>query len=220
MKEPQSSTAASPDDAPETPAPLAVRLVRIRTSLRRVPKRGYNAHHKYHYATEADIKAAVSDALDREQVLVVPMVAGDVRHEGTLTTVPMTFRAIAADTGEVLDVPWAGVGFDKGGDKGIYKAFTGATKYVLMGMFLMETGDDPERDNTSAKASGGRTASVPAIPRDRAQRIVKAAKDAGIDATVWKAKLAEVGAEKVTRLTVDQAEDVEAFIRQEGAAGA
>ncbi len=42
----------------------------------------------------------------------------------------------------------AGAGNDRNkngvGDKGTYKAITGATKYALMKTFLLETGDDPE----------------------------------------------------------------------------
>ena len=32
-------------------------------------------------------------------------------------------------------------------DKGVYKAIAGAQKYALMKTFLVETGDDPERDD-------------------------------------------------------------------------
>ena len=32
------------------------------------------------------------------------------------------------------------------GDKGLYKAITGANKYFLFKLFQIETGDDPERD--------------------------------------------------------------------------
>src|SRR5699024_6730814 len=32
------------------------------------------------------------------------------------------------------------------GDKAVYKAITGATKYALMKVFMIPTGDDPEQD--------------------------------------------------------------------------
>ena len=36
------------------------------------------------------------------------------------------------------------------GDKGVYKALTGANKYLLFKLFQIETGDDPEKDETAS----------------------------------------------------------------------
>ncbi len=45
----------------------------------------------------------------------------------------------------------AGEGLDQNGDKGTYKAITGATKYFLLKLFLIPTGDDPETDKRKPK---------------------------------------------------------------------
>ena len=37
------------------------------------------------------------------------------------------------------------------GDKGVYKAITGAVKYIFMKNFLIPTGDDPEKDNNKSE---------------------------------------------------------------------
>lgn len=203
--------------------PLVARLLKVRKALRRIPKRGWNAHHKYHYVLAADVVTEARRKLDRERILVIPQRDGEATHEGTLTTVPMTFRYVCGLTGEAVEQPWVGVGFDKGGDKGVYKAFTGATKYALMAMFLIDTGDDPEGDQQSD--DGARDAAPPRIPQDRARRIAtragevnlaRATDDGGFELTApLKAKLAEVGARKIGALNVDQAEEIEQFLEEE-----
>lgn len=50
------------------------------------------------------------------------------------------------DTGYDEVSRFYGEGFDKG-DKGIYKAYTGALKYYLANTFMVATGDDPETES-------------------------------------------------------------------------
>jgi hypothetical protein len=193
------------DGSPEVR--LFSKLCRVAGAIERVEKKGRNAHHGYDYVRAADLVAEVRRHLIAEGVIVIPS-ATNARHEGTLTTVDLEYRFIDSESGASISVPWQGVGFDKGGDKGIYKAFTGATKYVLLSTFLIPTTDDPETD----AVSNPRAVPVPAIPRSRAERLVKRAKDAGVEEEAFRAKLAEVGAGAVVSLNVDQAEEVEAWI--------
>jgi hypothetical protein len=58
----------------------------------------------------------------------------------------MEFKFIDGETGEELVFHSEGEGQDAG-DKGIYKAITGAQKYALMKAFMIPTGDDPEADS-------------------------------------------------------------------------
>jgi hypothetical protein len=125
-----------------------------------VPKRGFNDFHKYAYATEADIVEAVRGAMSSRGVVLVPSVRSVVR-EGTLTTVLMAFQFTDGETGETSTHDWAGTGDDKG-DKGLYKAMTGALKYFLLKTFLLPTGDDPEAD-----AETDKRAAVQATPPRR-----------------------------------------------------
>jgi hypothetical protein len=64
---------------------------------------------------------------------------------------------ILDEEGNFLSFRAAGSGNDKNskgvGDKGIYKALTGASKYALLKTFMMETGDDPEVPNQQEKES-------------------------------------------------------------------
>ena len=140
-----------------TPTPVAPglhrKLAEVMAEVGRVPKRGRNEFHKYDYATEADIVEAVRDALSSRSVSLVPSVR-QVLRDGTLTTVLMAFQFTDGETGETSTHDWAGTGDDKG-DKGLYKAMTGALKYFLLKTFLLPTGDDPEADAETDKRAAG-----------------------------------------------------------------
>lgn len=131
---------------------LVRKLADIMAAVERVPKRGHNSFHNYDYATEADIVGTVRDELSKRNVMLIPSVQNHERHEvttkkgergDTLTVLHMTFTFVDGDSGEREAHAWLGVGQD-GGDKGAYKAMTGAAKYFLLKTFLMPTGDDPE----------------------------------------------------------------------------
>lgn len=60
-----------------------------------------------------------------------------------VTTVQANYRIYDSDSSEYMDLWSTGQGHDSA-DKGAGKAFTYATKYLLLKMFLIETGDDPD----------------------------------------------------------------------------
>jgi hypothetical protein len=134
-------------------AGLYAKLAEVMALVGRIEKRGYNDFHKYNYATESDIVEAVRMGLAERSVMIIPSVR-EVRHEGTLTTALMVFTLVDGGTGECAHHDWAGTGDDKG-DKGLYKAMTGALKYFLLKTFLMPTGDDPEADEATDKRAAG-----------------------------------------------------------------
>lgn len=124
--------------------PLHLKLAQVASAIGRIEKRGYNDFHKYNYALEADIVEGVRQELASRSVTLLPSVES-VQRDGDLTTVMMTFTFTDGDSGDTATMRWAGTGSDKG-DKAIWKAYTGALKYVLMKTFLIATGDDPEGD--------------------------------------------------------------------------
>lgn len=146
-------TALAPIEQPAPPRGLVRKLAEVMAAVHHIPKRGRNTFHGYDYATEADIVAVVRQELAARQVMLIPQVTGHERIElGTnkkgepqspVTLLHMSFTFIDGETGECEQRTWLGSGQD-GGDKGIYKAMTGAAKYFLMKTFLMPTGDDPE----------------------------------------------------------------------------
>ena len=139
---------------------LVWKLAEVMSVVERVPKRGRNDFHKYDYATEADIAQAIRQALAERHILLIPEVTKYLQQElgpnkkgearDPLTVLDMVFTFRDGETGESLAQPWVGIGQD-GGDKGVYKAMTGAEKYFLLKTFLIPTGDDPEHDNGAGK---------------------------------------------------------------------
>lgn len=106
-----------------------------------------NAFHKYKYASEEVIKKTLHTALTKHGVLfkmdVMEVFPGPTG--ATLMYIKVHYYFICKDSGEMIDGTYHGAGEDKG-DKAIYKAITGALKYILTTSFLIPTGDDPESD--------------------------------------------------------------------------
>lgn len=229
---------------------LFEKLHEVAVAIDNIEKNGDNTHQHYKYVTEADVKRAVRRELLDRHILVIPSVTPNgVSHlpatggKGFVTTVEIAYRFIDLDAvaqtatqfqrndwipPSELTVTWTGAGSDIGGDKGLYKAYSGALKYMLLTLFLIPTGDDPEGEATTTGAAQGehvddRRPSIPPIPLDRAKAILALAveadlaNDAGELKAVLKAKLITVGVEtgKIGHLNVDQAEAVEAWLKTE-----
>lgn len=130
--------------------PIVQKLAKIMEAVERVPKRGRNEFHKYDYATESDIVAAIRSEFTKHSIMLIPAVTGGtispVGDKGVfLTSLDMVFTFYDGSDGTSLAFQWKGYGTDKE-DKGGYKAMTGGLKYFLLKTFLMPTGDDPEQD--------------------------------------------------------------------------
>lgn len=139
---------------------LAAKLARIYGTVKGVVKTGYNNYDKYGYVTEADLALALRPALAAENVALVTSVEDatftDVQTSqgkaATRCVVKVKVTLIDGDTNEIIETTYFGVGDDRG-DKGLYKAITGATKYALYKLFLVPTGDDPEAFDDEGKST-------------------------------------------------------------------
>ena len=137
---------------------LVKKLVKVMQQVKYIQKRGVNKFHGYTYATEADVADKVREALSEHNIIMLPAVTNrEIREITTrkgntefITSVDMEFTFYDGDSGEELTVKTSGEGQDAG-DKGIYKAITGAQKYAMMKAFLIPTGDDPEEDSGEDK---------------------------------------------------------------------
>jgi hypothetical protein len=219
---------------------LYAKLREVAEAIPFIEKRGQNGHHKYNFAQAVDVVRDVRKQLLERKIIVVPgTVPGSIRHltetggKGFVTTVDLTYQFVDTQTGVSVTVPWTGAGADVGGDKGLYKAYTGGLKYALLSLFLLPTTDDPEHDALTVSAAGGGVdkdadrPAAPTIPLDRAKSIVDQAVAAGLAtpptsegeaytfSAVLRAKLADLGADKIGALNVDQAEEIESFIKAE-----
>jgi hypothetical protein len=136
---------------------LTQRLAKARELLGGgVAKGGRNVDQKYDYVKASDVSRAVYDALAAVGLYATPSytILGDPVHwvnaRGTnqfMAMLKVTLRIGAIEkpfgTGDVMVVETIGYGADTG-DKGPYKAMTGALKYALLHSVGLATDDDPE----------------------------------------------------------------------------
>ena len=132
-------------------AKIATALHEVMSKVGYVQKTGKNSFHGYKYAGEADLLDKLRPAMVEAGLMLLPSVkfVSPVDEHGNVT-VNMEYTLIHKD-GDIWPEPLgaAGMGNDRArngsvGDKGVYKAITGANKYILFKLFQIETGDDPE----------------------------------------------------------------------------
>ncbi|MHC5227546.1 ERF family protein [Enterococcus sp. LJL99] len=132
---------------------LIHKIAEITQEVKRIPKTGWNDFHKYAYATESDIKQVIREELaKRDLVLFSDIVSHKVDEVLTAkgkteyrTTIEVIYTLEDAETSETRMFKGVGTGQDAG-DKGVYKAQTGALKYALTNLFQVPTGADPETE--------------------------------------------------------------------------
>jgi hypothetical protein len=115
-----------------------------------VQRKGENDFHGYKYATEADVLENLRPAMVKHGLILIPsvqQVSSVDQHGNTTVSIHYTLAHISGAVWPQSIIA-AGCGNDlnkKGvGDKGLYKALTGANKYLLFKLFQIETGNDPE----------------------------------------------------------------------------
>ena len=135
--------------------PLLTALNEVMKAAAHVTKNGYNDFHRYKYATEEDVLAVVRPAMVEHGLMLLPSLHGEPhtdQYGNTHLCVAYTLvHKSGAKWPEPIIVPGCGNDANKDmskfGDKGTYKALTGANKYLLFKLFQIATGDDPERVN-------------------------------------------------------------------------
>jgi hypothetical protein len=98
---------------------------------------------KYSYMSEANLLEAARPAMVKHGLALMPS-CEEIKVEGKMVFVRMSYtltHVSGAVWPEKLSM-W-GSGMDSG-DKAIYKAITGANKYMLFKLLNIPTGDDPE----------------------------------------------------------------------------
>ena len=118
--------------------------------MKYVQKKGFNDFQKYAYFTEADVLNEVRPRLLEHGLMLIPSVES-VQHDDHGNTHITVRYDLYHESGDSLSFICAGSGNDRNskgiGDKGIYKALTGANKYALLRLMQLATGDDPEVAN-------------------------------------------------------------------------
>lgn len=130
---------------------LMKKLVDITSTIDRIPKNGHNDFHHYDYALESDIKDVVRKEMTERGLQIIPnelsrTITQISAKNGSqqLVSLEVEYTIFDAESGESVKMKGYGDGQDSG-DKAVYKAKTGALKYALTTLFMIPTGDDPER---------------------------------------------------------------------------
>lgn len=151
---------------------IGKKMLAVMSEVGKVGKDKTNSFHKYDYASDEAVVGAIRDSIIKNGLVVIPNQAS-CRVDGELTTLEVKYTIVDVDSGEIIESTAYGQGQDKG-DKGVYKAATGAEKYFLLKTFLIATGDDAEKDspvrNIQKKANGyAHPAPVPDVVKDAHQ---------------------------------------------------
>ena len=142
---------------------IIVYMNKVMAEVGYVHKKDENKFQKYKYAGESALLAALRPAMVKHGLVLLPSiqkVSPIDEYGNTHVIIDYTLTHIS---GAVWPHPLsaAGCGNDRNskggvGDKGLYKAITGANKYMLFKLFQLETGDDAEKaDNQEAKTQNG-----------------------------------------------------------------
>lgn len=118
-----------------------------------------NAFHRYSYLSDEKLLGHVRGSMASHGLAIVPMTVTHEKEEvktakgktEVLVTTTTTFL-LSHSSGEWMHVQCLAMGQDSG-DKGPYKAATGALKYALRQVFLIATGDDAEKESQEARQS-------------------------------------------------------------------
>lgn len=133
---------------------LAARICAIMSECKTIEKRGKNHSQGYTYVREADVADHVRDLLGKHGVACLPSVEHiDEREYKSAKGYAMRFVRVrvryalinADNPEERYEIVHFGDSSDSG-DKALYKAITGAHKYMMMRLFFIGADDDPEND--------------------------------------------------------------------------
>lgn len=139
-------------------AGLLKKLHAVMQVVDHIAKRGQNKAQNYEYLMAEDVLFEVREEFVKQGLVLLPACVtqevkeGQSKSGGTqfLTLAHLQYSIYDIETGQSITVPWQGQGQDSG-DKGLYKAFTGGSKYWLKNLLMIPTGDDPESDGGGQK---------------------------------------------------------------------
>ncbi|MBL4751994.1 MAG: ERF family protein [Flavobacteriales bacterium] len=122
------------------------RIAAVMQAIAYVQKENKKVNNQYTFVSHDAVTAAVRTHLIDNGIVVIPTVTKHIQ-DGNRTEVDLNIDFVNIDKPEdKISVQMFGYGVDQQ-DKGPGKAFSYAKKYAFLQLFLLETGDDPERDN-------------------------------------------------------------------------
>lgn len=151
----------------DKPKTLREKQLAVMAAVGTLEKDGTNTFHKYKYTTAANLFEHVKAACVAER-LVLQATVEKCEIIGDMCLCHMRFTLCDVDSGDSVDSVYVGAGKDSG-DKGPYKAYTGALKYFLFQTFLVATDDDPENEQERR----GKKSTPPPADVDPAEHVLK-----------------------------------------------
>jgi len=139
---------------------LCKALAAAQAELKVVAKSGENKFDRYSYAKLEDYLEVARPVLARHELALVVSVEGILALDDRSTAKGGVEHAVRAtvvgriyhSSGEFIEARCFGEGQDRA-DKAVYKAITGAKKYLISNLLAMSTSDDPEADEEVGHAA-------------------------------------------------------------------
>jgi ERF superfamily len=128
---------------------LRRKLFLARKAAEAVAKNGHSADGDFTFARFEDVLAEASKQLEKRDILYVPSMVEEelvLGKQGVIAKAVIEYEVTDTKTGESLKVRWAGTGYDRPGDKALFKATTGTEKYFLARLLGIPFGTDPEAE--------------------------------------------------------------------------
>lgn len=127
------------------------KLSEIQKEIPFIVKGGKNTMQGYKFLSELQITETIKPLLEKHGVMFIPSFRITDRwltptEKQYVTEVLVDYEFVDIKTGQSVTGVACGQGSDPN-DKGVYKAITGAVKYIFMKTFQIPTGDDPENDS-------------------------------------------------------------------------
>jgi hypothetical protein len=141
------------------PKRLAVQLRTARDAAQPVQKNG-RAEEGFEFVRAVDLIEEARRLLKRRGIVVIPSIESveqKMGKSGVLVHAHLTFEIVLVSTGESVIKSWVGSGFDYPGDKALYKAITGGTKYFYANLLGIPFGVDPEEGQANRAAADPET---------------------------------------------------------------
>lgn len=136
------------------PQELAEKLRNARNAAQPVEKKGC-ADEGFDFVRAVDLIEEARRLLKGRGIVVIPSVESieqKMGKSGVLVHAHLTFEIVLVKTGDSIVKSWVGSGFDYPGDKAVYKAITGGTKYFYANLLGIPFGVDPEEGQGKALA--------------------------------------------------------------------
>lgn len=155
----------------ENKAKLFKKILAVQKVLEPLEKSGKNDFHRYRYATAGDVLLPVSRACNEHGLVVVAdVIETKIHPERAAAEVTVKLTVFDSETGESHSITAPGYAEDWSykdskpvGDKAVYKAVTGGTKYAVRSFFCLPSEDDPERPERQTSTPSA-TSSKPTKP--------------------------------------------------------